>query len=60
MEWRILNNTMNTIKENKTVKRYALFQDLGHQYMLLVVGVKNIETAPRWGGFIKWIGGDRY
>lgn len=46
------------MKENKP-KRYALFQDLGHQYMLLVVGRENIITAPKWGGFIKWIGGDR-
>ncbi len=43
----------------KTRKRYALFQDLGHKYMLLVMGEKNIETAPKWGGFIQWVGGDR-
>lgn len=43
----------------KPRKRYALFQDLGHKYMLLVMGEKNIETAPKWGGFIQWVGGDR-
>jgi hypothetical protein len=43
----------------KQKKRYALFQDLGHQYIILVMGEKNIETAPRWGGFVQWVGGDR-
>jgi hypothetical protein len=43
---------------NETKKRYALFQDLGHQYMLLVKG-RDIGTAPKWGGFVRWIGGDR-
>ena len=46
------------MNETKEKKRYAIFQDLGHQYMLLVKG-RDIETAPKWGGFVRWIGGDR-
>lgn len=41
-----------------TAKRYALFADLGHNYLLLVRG-NDILTAHRWGGFVRWIGGNR-
>lgn len=39
-------------------RRYALFADIGHEYMLLVFE-RDFETAPRWGGFVRWIGGIR-
>lgn len=38
-------------------RRYAMFTDLiGGNYLLAVKG-KDILTAPKWGGFVKWIGG---
>lgn len=38
-------------------RRYALFTDIIYgDYMILVKG-GDIKTAPKWGGFISWVGG---
>ena len=39
------------------VRRYAIFSDVRGDYMIVVRGEKDIETAPRWGGFVRWVGG---
>lgn len=39
-------------------RRYALFACVTHEYMLVLTG-PDIDTAPRWGGFVRWIGGIR-
>ena len=40
-------------------KRYVIFNDiLRGDYMLVVTG-NDILTAPKWGGFVKWVGNVR-
>jgi len=40
------------------VRRYAIFNDVNRgNYAVVVRGEKDIETAPKWGGFISWLGG---
>ena len=40
-------------------RRYALFTGtLSGDYMVLVKG-DDLNTAPRWGGFVQWVGGMR-
>ena len=39
-------------------RRYALFRSVFGDYMTVVTG-KDMETAPKWGGFVQWIGGVR-
>lgn len=40
-------------------RRYALFENIfGQQYMVVLKG-QDMETAPRWGGFVKWVGAVR-
>ena len=42
------------------VRRYAIFQDaVRGKYATVIKGEKDIETAPRWGGFVSWLGGVR-
>ena len=37
-------------------RRYALFTSIIYgDYMILVKGA-DIETAPKWGGFVSWVG----
>lgn len=38
--------------------RYAFFCDVGRDYLLKVYE-RDFETAPRWGGFVRWFGGVR-
>jgi hypothetical protein len=40
-------------------RRYAIFSDgLYGQYAIVVRG-DDIERAPRWGGFVAWLGGEK-
>lgn len=39
-------------------RRYAMFTDIGGDCILVLKG-RDILTAPKWGGFVKWIGGIR-
>lgn len=40
------------------VRRYAMFTDvLRGNYMVVVRGEFDIEHAPKWGNFVRWIGG---
>lgn len=40
------------------VRRYAIFSDnIRGKYAIVVKGERDIETAPRWGGFVSWLGG---
>ena len=40
-------------------RRYAMFTDiLRGDYIIMVTG-NDIITAPKWGNFVKWIGGVR-
>ena len=40
-------------------RRYAIFGDLIHGNYMIVVKGNDILTAPKWGGFVKWVGGIR-
>ena len=41
-------------------RRYAMFLDLVRrtEYMVVVTG-NDMTTAPLWGGFLYWVGGER-
>ena len=40
------------------IRRYAIFNDIIRgQYTVVVKGERDLETAPRWGGFVGWLGG---
>jgi len=38
-------------------RRYAIFKGLFCGDYAIVVRGKDLETAPRWGGFVCWLGG---
>lgn len=38
-------------------RRYAIFSDLIRGTYMLVVRGDDIERAPKWGDFIRWMGG---
>jgi hypothetical protein len=40
-------------------RRYAVFKDHLCQNVGVVVTGNDILTAPKWGNFVKWIGGLR-
>jgi len=40
-------------------RRYAMFTDITHGEYMAVIRGNDILTAPKWGGFVKWIGGIR-
>ena len=40
-------------------RRYAIFSDLLRGDYMIVVKGNDLITAPKWGGFIKWVGGIR-
>lgn len=38
-------------------RRYAMFTDIiGGDYLMVMKG-RDILTAPKWGGFVRWVGG---
>jgi hypothetical protein len=41
-------------------RRYAIFVSATtfKEYAIVVSG-KDMETAPKWGGFVRWLGGIR-
>ena len=40
-------------------RRYAIFTDiLRGEYAIVLTG-RDIETAEKWGGFVRWLGGVR-
>jgi hypothetical protein len=40
-------------------RRYAMFTDIiGGDYLMVLKG-RDILTAPKWGGFVRWVGGIR-
>ena len=40
------------------VRRYAIFSDvIRGEYAIVVKGEDDIRTAPKWGGFVSWMGG---
>ena len=39
------------------VRRYAIFSDVRGNYTIVVRGEQDIKTAPKWGGFVSWLGG---
>ena len=41
------------------LRRYAMFIDSLYGEYVIVVKGDDIERAPKWGGFIKWIGNTR-
>jgi len=41
----------------KHPRRYAIFTSLLYGDYSIVVRGADIETAPRWGGFVCWLGG---
>ena len=40
-------------------RRYVIFSDLLHGDYMIVVKGRDLITAPKWGGFVKWVGGIR-
>lgn len=40
-------------------RKYAMFTDVIRGDYIIVVKGNDIITAPKWGGFVKWIGGLR-
>jgi hypothetical protein len=40
-------------------RRYAIFHNLIYGNQVVVVKEDDIERAPLWGGFVKWMGGER-
>jgi hypothetical protein len=40
-------------------RRYAIFNHLIYGDYVIVVREDDIERAPRWGGFVSWLGGER-
>lgn len=40
-----------------TRRRYALFDSLLRGPYMIVVHGDDIERAPHWGAFLRWIGG---
>lgn len=43
--------------EMKQPRRYAIFTSLLYGDYTIVVRGADIETAPKWGGFVSWLGG---
>jgi hypothetical protein len=42
---------------NLPLRRYAIFENIfGQQYTIVCRG-EDIRTAPKWGGFVSWLGG---
>ena len=40
------------------IRRYAIFTDvLRGQYAVVIRGERDLKTAPKWGGFVSWLGG---
>ena len=39
------------------VRRYAIFTDIIRGNYAIVVRGDDIERAPKWGGFVSWLGG---
>jgi hypothetical protein len=38
-------------------RRYAIFRSaLGADYAVVLTG-RDMDTAPKWGGFVSWMGG---
>jgi hypothetical protein len=37
-------------------RRYAVFASIFGEYTIVVKGEYDIKFAPKWGGFVKWIG----
>lgn len=40
-------------------RRYAMFTDVLRGDYVIVVREDDIERAPKWGGFVAWMGGVR-
>lgn len=40
-------------------RRYAMFTDAIRGNYIIVVRGNDMLTAPKWGGFVKWVGGVR-
>ena len=41
------------------IRRYAIFTDILRGEYLIVVYGEDIERAPKWGGFVRWFGGEK-
>lgn len=50
---------MNSYSIRLPVRRYALFNDVFRGLHMLVVTGADLNTAPRWGNFVRWVGGVR-
>jgi hypothetical protein len=37
-------------------RRYAMFTNILRGEYVIVVKGNDIKTAPKWGGFVKWVG----
>ena len=40
-------------------RRYAIFESLLRGQYAIVVRGADIEYAPKWGGFVAWLGGEK-
>lgn len=37
-------------------RRYAIFNSLIHGNYMIIIKDWDIKSAPKWGGFVSWIG----
>lgn len=44
------------MKVELPVRRYAIFTDILRGEYAIVVRGGDIERAPKWGGFVSWLG----
>lgn len=52
-----VNATSNGVGIHLPVRRYAIFSDIIRGNYAIVVRGDDIAYAPRWGGFVSWLGG---
>lgn len=52
-----LNATSNGVGVHLPIRRYAIFSDIIRGHYAIVVRGDDIARAPKWGGFVSWLGG---
>ena len=51
-----VNATSNGVGIHLPIRRYAIFSDIIRGNYAIVVRGDDIARAPKWGGFVSWLG----